>query len=408
MKYLIAFLLIIFASYADIFLFRVEIIPVQPSSFLIPFFLVLCGLKYSIQSYFDIFKSHSFKLFFTILIFSIVYAAFSPAETTVIKTDISLSIITLLFYVFSVQFFRTEERWLVFLVMFLAFLTLAGSVWYDFIFGLPKYNIKLAEAVRKGGFSENPNQAASGIKFLALGVLVFLHKFKTKKNLFIAALVISVFLTFSRSGIVSVILILIFGTANSWNTKFTITMPVLFKSLFKMAFLFTGLYLGLILFAGIIKDNFPAFTMGSAGDRIDLLLGKRKGSVIKEDIGSGGRGDLLFMYIDKFVKNPLGHGTGYTSDQRLFPLNTHNYYLFLAVNYGFLALIVYIVYLWAGFKLALKQDEFYYIIFLALLFFEGLISHSIYFERALLISLAFFDSLIYKKKIQQIKSYELY
>lgn len=406
MKYLIAILLILFASYADIFLFRINIIPLQPSSFLIPLFLVLCGLKYSIKSYFDIFKSHSFKLLFAILLFSIIYSAVSPAEVVVIKTDVSLSIIALLFYVFSVQFFRTEDKWLVFLVLFLAFITLAGSVWYDFIFGLPKYNLKLADAVRKGGFGENPNQAASGIKFLALGVLVFLYRFKTKKILIIVAMVVSVFLTFSRSGIISVILILVLGTANSWNTKFTITIPVLFKSLFKMIFLFSALYLGLILFAGVIKDNFPSFTRGAAGDRIDLLTGQGKGSVIAEDVGQGGgRGDLLMMYINKFKKNPLGYGTGYTSDKRMVALNTHNYYLFLAINYGFLALILYLVYLWTGFKLALRNDEFYYLIFLALLFFEGFISHSIYYERALLISVAFFDSLIYKS--QQVKSKEL-
>jgi hypothetical protein len=403
MKYLIAVLLILFASYADIFLFRVGIIPLQPSSFLIPLFLVVCLVRYSILDFWDLFKSHSFKIFAAILFFSIVYAAISPASSTVITTRISLDIITVFIYIFSVQFFRFEERWLVFLVMFFAFLTLAGSVWYDFIFGLPKYNIKLAEAVRKGGFGENPNQAASGIKFLALGVLVFLSKLKTKKNLFIALMVISVFLTFSRSGLISVVLILIFGTANSWNTKLKITTPVLFKSFFKMAILFTGLYLGLILFAGIIKDNFPAFTRGAAGDRIDLLTGKSKGNVTTEDMDSGGgRGSLLFMYIDKFMQNPLGHGTGYTDDRRLAQLNTHNYYLFLAINFGFLALSLYLIYLWKGFQLALKQNQFYYIIFLALLFFEGFISHSIYQERSLLISLAFFDSLIYKKSIEQI------
>ncbi|WP_178985255.1 O-antigen ligase family protein [Winogradskyella helgolandensis] len=402
MKYVIAVLLVLFASYADIFLFRVGVVPFQPSSFLIPLFLVLSGLKYSIKSYFDIFKSHSFKFLFAVLLFSVVYSAVSPAQALVIKTDISLCLITLLLYTFSVQFFRSEDKWLVFLVVFFAFLTLSGSVWYDFIFGLPRYNAKLADAVRKGGFGENPNQAASGIKFLGLCVLVLLYRFRTKRILFIAVLVISVFLTFSRSGIISIVLILIFGTANSWNTNFKITVPVLFKSIFKMAFLFTTLFLGLVLFAGVIKDNFPSFTRGAAGDRIDMLTGQGKGSVIAEDVGQGGgRGDLLLMYVNKFMKKPFGYGTSYTSDKRFAPLNTHNYYLFLAINYGILALIIYLIYIWTGFRLALKQDEFFYLIFMVLLFFEGFISHSIYYERALLISLAFFDSLIYKN--QQVK-----
>ena len=398
MKYIIAVLLVLFASYADIFLFRIGIIPVQPSLFLIPFFLILCALNYSIKSYFDLFKSHTFKIFSAILLFSIVYAAFSPAETPIIIEKISLDIITLFFYIFAVQFFREEKKSLVFLVIFFAFLTLAGSVCYDFLIGLPKYNIKLEDAVRKGGFGENPNQAASGIKFLALGVLVFLHRFKAKKILFISVMVISVFLTFSRSGIISVILILVFGTANNWNINFKISIPILFKSLFRMAFLFTGMYLGLVLFAGVIKDNFPAFTRGSAGERLDLLLGKGKGSVIAEDTGSGGgRGDLLLRYVDRFVENPLGYGTGYTNMRKYNGLNTHNYYLFLAVNYGFIAFILYLVYIWYGYKLAFRKDQFYYLIFLTLIVFEGFISHSIYYERALLISLAFFDSLLYKQ-----------
>ncbi|MGJ8549475.1 O-antigen ligase family protein [Winogradskyella wichelsiae] len=398
MKYLIAILLILFASYADIFFFRIGVVPFQPSSFFIPLFLGVCIVKYPVLDYIDLFKSHSFIVFTVILFFSIIYAAISKVDSALIITNISLNAITLLMYIFAVHFFRTEDKWLVFLVIFCAFTTLAGSVWYDFFIGLPKYNLQLAEAVRKGGFGENPNQAASGIKFLALGVLVFLYKFKTKRIVFISAMVISVFLTFSRSGIISVILILIFGTANSWNKNFKITTPILIKSLFKMAILFTGLYLGLILFAGVIKDNFPAFTRGAAGERLDLLLGKSDGSVIAEDVGSGGgRGDLLLMYFDKFKENPLGYGTGYTADQRFVPLNTHNYYLFLAINYGFLALIIYIVYLWLGLKLSLKEDQFYYLIFLALLVFEGLISHSIYYERSLLISLAFFDSLLYNK-----------
>lgn len=398
MKFILAVLLILFASYADIFLFRVGVIPLQPSSFLIPLFLVICVVKYSILDFGDLFKTHSFKIFASILFFSLFYSAFTPVPMDLIIKKISLDAITILLYIFAVHFFRTEDKWLVFLVMFGAFVTLAGSVWYDYFVGLPKFSKSIEEMVRKGGFGENPNQASSGIKFLALGVLVFLYKFKTKKILFITAMVVSVFLTFSRSGIISVILILIFGTANSWDTKFKINPTSLFKSSFKMIIVFATLYVGLVMFAGIIKSEFPELARGAMGDRIDLLTGQGEGSVVSEDMGSGGgRGDLLFMYIDKFKQNPFGYGTAYTSDQRLVPLNTHNYYLFLAVNYGFLALILYLIYLWVGFRLSIKRDQFYYIIFLALLFFEGFVSHQIYYERAMLITLAFFDSLIYSK-----------
>ena len=71
MKYLIAILLILFASYADIFLFRIGVVPFQPSSFFIPLFLGVCIVKYPVLDYIDLFKSHSFIVFTVILFFSI-------------------------------------------------------------------------------------------------------------------------------------------------------------------------------------------------------------------------------------------------------------------------------------------------------------------------------------------------
>jgi hypothetical protein len=403
MKYIIGVLIILFASFADIFLFRVGIIPLQPSKFLIPLFLVVVIVKYPISELLDLFKSHSARFLAFVFLISVVYSATSMASTEVIKTEIVLNLLNLILYIFIVHFFRTENTKLVFLVIFLSFVVLSGSLFYDFFIGLPKFSIALKEMARKGGFGENPNQAASALKFLALCVLVYLQQSKRKRTLFIAAMVFSVFLTFSRSGIVSVVLILIFGTANSWSSKFKITTPVLFKSFFKMAFLFTGLYLILVLFAGVIRESSPEFSRGAAGERLDLLLGKSKGNVIAEDVGSGGgRGDLLFQYLDDFKENPLGYGTGFSTDERLNHLDTHNYYLFLAVNFGFIALIIYLIYLSHGVKLAFRADQFYYLIFLVLLVFEGFVSHHIFVDRSILISLALFDSLIYKKSMDEI------
>ena len=398
MKYLIAVLIILFASFADIFLFRIGIIPVQPSSFLIPLFLVVCAVKYSILDILDILKSHTFKFFASVLFFSMVYSAFSPASADVIILDIVLNLITILLYIYMVQFFRTESKIIVFLSIFLSFVVLSSSVWYDYIVGLPKFTKAAEEMIRKGGFGENPNQAASAMKFLGLCVLVFLQSVKAKRILFIIALLVSVFLTFSRGGILSVILILIFGTANEWSSKFKISTAVLFKSMFKMGFLFVGLYFCLVLFAGIIKANFPEFSRGAGGERLDMLLGKGKKSAIAEDMGSGGgRGDLLFKYFDAFKKNPVGYGTAYSGDESINYLDTHNYYLYLAVNFGALALLFYLFYLAYGVKLSYKHDEFYYLIFLVLLMFEGFVTHHIFFNRSMLISLALFDSLIYKR-----------
>ncbi|WP_339624128.1 O-antigen ligase family protein [uncultured Winogradskyella sp.] len=400
MKYIIATLLVLFASFVDIFLFRIGIIPVQPSSFLIPFFFIICFLKYSIFDILDLFKSHTFKLFASILFLTIVYSAVSSAPKDKIITEIVLSIFTLIMYVYAVQFFRTEDKKIVFLVVFLAFSVLALSVWFDYFVGLPKFTKSLENMARKGGFGENPNQASSALKFLALCVLVFLQDSKTKRALFITAMVVSVFMTFSRSGFISIILILIFGTANNWSAKFKMNPLSLFQSSFKMILVFSTIYIGLVIFAGVIKNEFPNLAQGAMGDRIDLLLGQSEGSVIAEDLGSGGgRGDLLLKFIDKFIENPLGYGTAYTSDMRYTTHNTHNQYLQYAVNLGFLALFIYVFYLAVSVNISIRNDQFYYLIFIVLLMFEGLVTHSIFYNRCMLITLAFFDSLVYRKVI---------
>ena len=60
MKYILGVLIILFASYADVFLFRVGIVPVEPSDFLLPLFMVLFVLKYNIKEVLVRFKSHTF------------------------------------------------------------------------------------------------------------------------------------------------------------------------------------------------------------------------------------------------------------------------------------------------------------------------------------------------------------
>jgi len=390
MRYILAVLIVLFSSYSDIFLYRINIIPVAPASFILPFFILVFLLRYPIKDFIDIIKSHSFKLLFVILILSIIYAAISKSQTKAITEEIVLNTITLLLYVFTLHFFRTENKKLVTLTVLAAFAVLAGSVLYDFFIGLPRYDFDLAQNVRKGGFGENPNRAASGIKFLALSTLLLLNKAKNIRYLVVTLMVISIFLTFSRSGTISVILILILGTINNWSPNFQLNFKVLFKSSFRLIFLFGILYVSLLSFSEVIKQNFPAFTRGAAG--------KSNKSVIAEDTGKGGgRGDLFLKYLADFMDNPIGHGTSYSADKNFNPLNTHNYYLYLAINFGILAIVLYLVYIRYGFILSIKLNQFYYFIFFVLFIFEGLISHSVFHERPILVSLAFFDSRIYQR-----------
>ncbi|WP_340155443.1 O-antigen ligase family protein [uncultured Winogradskyella sp.] len=409
MKYLLGLLLVLFASYADIFLFRVNVVPLEPSMFLIPLFIVIGFLKYSITDMYDILKSHTFRFFAFITLLTILYSVFTKASEEVIITEISLNFITLLLYIIAVHFFRTESKPLVTTVIIVGLLLCGGSVVYDLMFGLPNQSLKLAQSVRKGGFGENPNQAASGIKFLALCALVLIWNKKYARFFVLTFLLITVFVTFSRSGLVSVFFILALGAINNWSNQFQKNPVAMILSFFKLIVLFIFIAISLVVLANVIRANFPQFTRGEAGKRLDLLTGQSEASNISSDAIEGGRGTLLLEYFDEFKQNPLGLGTGYSSDKKANggKLNTHNYYLYLAVNLGFLALLLYIIFNAYNIRLAFKHNQFYYLIFTLLFFLEGFFTHSIFHERSILVCLAFFDSQIYKTQIKLINPINL-
>ncbi|CDF79992.1 O-antigen ligase like membrane protein [Formosa agariphila KMM 3901] len=400
MKYIIAFLIILFASFTDIFLSQIGIIPVEPAYFLIPLFFVLCLLRYHLKELTQVFKTHTFKLLFIFLLFSIIYTSFSSAPIDTIITEITLNIITILIYIFTVQFFRSENKKIIFAVFFISFLILSSSIWYDLFFGLPKHTQALEDLVRKGGFGANPNRAAAGLKFLSLGALYFLQRNNLKRNMFILVMVASVFITFSRGGLVSILFIIILGYTNNWDTKFNINFQKLMKNTFKMIMVLASLYIGLLVFADYIKEKFPIYAAGSAGERLDYLLGKGDSTTLSDDVGSGnGRGDLVIKFANEFMSHPLGQGTAYSSDIRIFPQNTHNFYLFIGVNYGFIVLIIYLIYLLYSLKLSFTSNNFFYFILVLLLLFEGIVSHYFLYIRAVIICIAFFDSvIIFKQK----------
>lgn len=387
-----------FASYSDIFLYRIGIIPVQPSMFLIPLFLGLFFLYYSPKRYLDILNSHTFIFIFFILVLKILYSIPSQADGAIIEEEIVRQIMTLLLYMTAVHIFRTAPKKDIYLFFIASIILLAGSVWYDFFIGLPKYNLDLAQSLRKGGFGENPNQSSSGIKFLCLGFLFLLNKKVLARNTLVFFMVSSIFLTFSRSGIVSVILILALGTLNSWNIELKIDPIKQSKNIFKIIILFVTLYGALLIFADYIRTEVPAFTRGAAGERMDLLLGQSDQVIMESnDDGELSRFGLFKRYLNDFFDNPLGYGTGFTADKAFNPLKTHNYYLYHAVNFGVFALLAYLFYLIKNINIGWKQKNSYYFLFGILLMLEGFFSHSILIERAILISVAFFDSLVYKR-----------
>ncbi|MBO3116904.1 O-antigen ligase family protein [Winogradskyella sp. DF17] len=398
MRYILGVIIIILASYSDIFLFRMGLLPSSPAYTIIPVFIALSFMTFPLTDILDIFRSHTFKMLALVLIFSLIYTAITRAKLAVILEKVTLNTITIFLYVLCVQFFRTSSSNLSIMVMVSAFFILGGSVVYDMFIGLPKRSLELAMSVRKGGFGENPNQAASGIKFLALAALVFLTDKIKLKYIVIAFMVVSVFLTFSRSGLVSVVFILGLGALNNWDYQFKFTPVTIVQRSVKLVILFVVLFIALVGIGNIVRANFPAFNRGEAGKRLDLLTGNSKTKNVSKQAFEGGREVLLAIYWNEFKKNPLGYGTGYSSDKSANnnKLNTHNYYLYLAVNFGFVALLCYLVYVLYNIRVSIKYDQFYYLIFSILFILEGFFTHSIFYYRPIIVCLAVFDSQVYK------------
>lgn len=399
MRYVLAGFIVMFASYSDIFLFRMGINPVTPSKLVIPMFIVCGFLAYPIKQLLTSMKTHSFKLLALILFLSLVYSPVSKASSTVIIEKISLNAITLLMYLVAVHFFRTENAKLIRLTLIASVVVLGGSVIYDFLVGLPVFGEATTSNVRKGGFGENPNQAATGIKFLTLAALVYLTEKVKLRYLTIAVMFLSVFLTFSRSGLLSIVLIMAMGVMNNWQNNFQQSLSSMLSRSLKMVAFFLMLFVLLLALADAIRANFPQFTRGDAGKRLDLLTGQIDKEDFEHQATEGGRTDLVFIYLDEFLAYPFGYGTGHSSDKLANgnKLNTHNYFLYLGINLGIVAIFSYLYYLVLSMRLSIKHDQYFYFVFAMLFALEGIFTHNLLHERPIIICLALFDGTIYRR-----------
>ncbi len=396
MRVFLTVLLILFASYADIFLYRRGIIPVSPAYFLIPLFFALFFVYNNLLNFLALTRSHTFKFYLALAVLSIVYAIISPANSEIILISIVLYVIGLLLYIFATHHFRTSSRYILGFFLVLAFLTLSGSLWYDTFVGLPLPTKLVLGNIRKGGFGENPNVTASGIKFISLALLFFFRKKVFWRYFFLIITIASVFLTFSRSGVVSVLVIVFALILNNWEATFNITAKSFFTKGIKILLFLSIVYAALYFSMDVLKSQIPEFAEGDIAKRIDQLLGKSDAAILNQDDNSQfGRNSLRKRFTEYVLDNPFGYGTGYASDKTINPVNSHNYYLFIATEYGLLGLVTLLFFIYRCFRLAIRHNQFYYFVLATLLFLEGFISHGMFEERALILTIAFFDSYLY-------------
>lgn len=397
MKYILFFFIILFVSFADRFLYRIGIIPFSPAYFLVPLSFVCFIVTFKVQKYFIYLKTHSFKFLLAIVILSLLFSLNQSVSFEVMLQAIVSSSISLLLYSFCLILFAELSSQETRFFLFLGLIVISVSIWYDMFIGLPITDIELINSARKGGFAENPNVAASSVKFLGL-ILLLLHPEKKMRMIMLTITLATVFITFSRSGLLSVTMLMVFLSLNEWKVYFNLKVRRLFLSSIKMLLLFAFFYALLLVFADIIREEVPVFREGAAAERLDLLTGKSDGGVIsKDDTGSLGRKTLVSTYLNSFYEQPFGSGTGYCADKTINLKNTHNYYLRIAVEFGVIGLFIFLYFLYKSARLAYLGNNFYYLVFLILIAFECMISHYLFDEKPIIVALALLDAHLYYK-----------
>ena len=393
MRGILFILLVVFASVFDIYLSTAGYNPSTPAYTIIPLFFVLFVIRFNPRIYFSYFKTHTFYTFLAFVIIAIMYSVVQGPSTEAITTELVNAVITLLFYAFTLIIMSKTNDSMIRWFLFISLLVLIGSLLYDMFVGLDVVN----EDLRKGGFAGNPNVAASAMKLLGLGLIYLYRDNKLIRSLLLVFIVLSVFMTFSRSGMLGILLMAFFLLINNWKAHFEINAKTVVQAITKMGLAFAGIYLILLTVTDYLKQEIPEFGMGDAARRIDMLLGKASSTTgTRDDQSRYGRKGLLIHYSNQFRKNPLGYGTGYTADKLINRKDTHNFYLKMAVNYGIIGLLALLLFFFISVKKAIQYDNYYYLIFIITIMAECIASHGIIQERPTLIALAFFDSKLYR------------
>jgi hypothetical protein len=394
MRYILVGFLVIFASSLDIFSYRVGIVSFRPSQVLLPAFFALSFLNFGLAPYLETFKTHTFKFLFLFLLLSVLYGFSETISGEVVNSVIGNSLISLLFYTNAYLIFKSISGSLLRSCILITLLLLAFSVWYDTFVGFSY----VGDNIRKGGFAENPNTVASSLKFIGLAAIYIYRERQVTRMSILLLLIVTVFITLSRGGLLSIIVITLFVVINQWSAQFIFSPKTFFTTAIKFVAIAGTAYFSLVFTSDFLKKEVPSYAAGSASKRIDLLLGKGLNTqqVQSNDTQDESRVLIAKWYLNAFADNPFGNGTGYSSDRDIYKKDTHNYYLKAGIDFGIIGFFVLLFFMLYGIKLSFQYNQFYYFVLCSLLIFECFISHSLFVERAVLISIAFFDTKLYK------------
>lgn len=382
--WIISILLILFLSVSDIFFYRIGWLPAEPSVTLLPVFFTIAILGWHDRIHI-LKKYRGRNPFLVFLIISIVYIQFGELSASIYVIG-NHGITFLLFFTSGLFFLKASPKE-VFKIFLVSFLILGGSILYDMFAGS-------SSDIRGAGFAENPNNAALRLIFLLIAVLRFVNN-KRVAILFSLASFLLVFLTLSRSGVIILLGTVFVLLPAKFSTLRKVTqLPI---RIFRALPVFIVLLLVLSKLLIILPDYFPAFEHRAAMERIQQISGK--GSLVNDSDVDGGRINIFKDYLELYLDNIMGYGTGYSLNRDFYDKATHNMFLRFAIDYGIIGVVALFMFLYRFLRQSVSLNHFYMLTLMLAGLIACFFTHSLFENRTFIIVFSFLSIDMYQKKI---------
>lgn len=258
-------------------------------------------------------------------------------------------------------------------VFTVALLLYAGSVWFDFLQDGQLTNVE----GRAAGFAVNPNTGAFTLVLLVVAAVNW-KRLRWTDGLLWSLTAVSVFITFSRGGLLLFILSFmsyLYVVLIYYNPK------RIAANLSKMIVLLTVIAaIGWMSLVPLLQESsqFSAYTAQKRLKGLTEVAGSDLSS-IRED----SRLQLIGHYWDKIKASPLlGHGLGFSNNQ---PIGSHNVYLSIWTDLGLLGLIAVLYLLSALFIFFWRHRDVRGLLIAVLIALEGFFSHGLLLSRPVLV-----------------------
>jgi O-antigen ligase len=223
---------------------------------------------------------------------------------------------------------------------------------------------------RAAGFAENANTAAF-VLVLLCSCLVDFERRRLKSHVLMALTSLGVLTTLSRGG--GILLALLFAYYAYRIVGLDRHRPIrVFRNATSLVVL-----AAIVLATGVFLVRRTEMFALSFQPRLAMLSGTEE--LVPSDEG---RIDLLNMFVEELVKSPvIGYGTGYTNS---FAQGPHNMYVQQWINNGLPGLLAYLMLLFTCARVFWKPRFSRGLLFIGLVTINGVFSHNILEERAVL------------------------